>query len=1098
MPILLRHRLKRATIALEDVLSGSRLDEVLLVVPTKRRIRHLSRELLDQAQRGVAPALPIHTLESLAMALFSASPQARRMVSGPVQSLLFDAAVRSVRDRLAYFRPGGRDHHLFRGTFEKIIAVILHLKEWGIDPATLEAEAARAPMDEKQKLLDVSAIYGAYEEQLSRARLIDVEGLFSALLEQGQPDFTEIFRGTYPGVRTLSLAGFDEFTQPQIAFLEALTRIEDLAIGMAFDFQHGNPALFGHLEDNYRRFNELGFREDHTPDSLLSATAPPRTEATRSIVDGLSRHLFASSANGRKVDTQGRVTVIAARDRIQEVERICALIRTLADEQPDLDLSTVCVAMVHPEPYTGLFREHTARYRIPVNITDRFHLDRSPVVVALLGMLRVASGGFRRDDLLRIAASPYLGLSDGDAPVGPANLEFVSRALRVTGGYGSWLSRIDERLDALRSGPQSDATRRGDQRQPGIEQLERARKDLAHVHSLLAPLSEESTPEEFRRRLSALFGELRVPARIVTRAAVERQDDVERDMRAYQKFLEVVEDTMTVLSFRDGPAARHPLRRFLDQLTVAVSRERYNVHERFRNGVLITSIDETRGLSVGIMIVAGLIDGEFPSVYQPEVFLSEERQQLRRRRHEWQQRYLFYQAVTNFSDRLYLTYPEHDGEVELVRSSFLDALCGAADPVVVRSDERPVPESILAEDEALAWWIRHGANIPEDVLPGPWQASLGEARRAAAIEHSRIEDHSLPEFEGLPGPTLNERARAALEKFSSDVYSATQLETYAACPFKFLAERVLRLRTVDDYRDDLSPLEHGTILHEALFEFFVERRRSGAPQLKGCTDEEAEEALAQLAEIVRRKIDRLHVPDAFWEVDRAVLFGGGRGRRGLLAGIIDVERTREVETTPQHFEVAFGGGPGAEDAPFTRDPELGRDEPVTIGGVAIRGKVDRVDVGPDSFTVIDYKTARKLPRLADMEEGTSLQLPLYLHVIREMLRESGRDLAAAAGIYYQLRPPVRLVMGAGNSEFKERAFAPGEGGRRLLPNGEALDQLVRQTIGFVTGYVRSIAEGKFPLTTPDRIEEVCTYCSYRALCRIQVIRRVASSPQEGS
>jgi hypothetical protein len=67
-----------------------------------------------------------------------------------------------------------------------------------------------------------------------------------------------------------------------------------------------------------------------------------------------------------------------------------------------------------------------------------------------------------------------------------------------------------------------------------------------------------------------------------------------------------------------------------------------------------------------------------------------------------------------------------------------------------------------------------------------------------------------------------------------------------------------------------------------------------------------------------------------------------------------------------------------------------------------------------------------------------------------------------------------------------------------LPDGEALDLLIRQTIGFVTGYVRSIAEGKFPLTTPDRIEEVCTYCSYRALCRIQVIRRVASSPQEGS
>ena len=69
--------------------------------------------------------------------------------------------------------------------------------------------------------------------------------------------------------------------------------------------------------------------------------------------------------------------------------------------------------MVRPEPYTELFREHTARYRIPVNITDRYHLDRSPVVIALLGMMRVAAGGFRRDDLLRVASSPYLGLPPG-------------------------------------------------------------------------------------------------------------------------------------------------------------------------------------------------------------------------------------------------------------------------------------------------------------------------------------------------------------------------------------------------------------------------------------------------------------------------------------------------------------------------------------------------------------------------------------------------------------------------------------------------------------------------------------------------------------
>ena len=59
--------------------------------------------------------------------------------------------------------------------------------------------------------------------------------------------------------------------------------------------QHGNPALFGHLEENYKKFNELGFREDSVLDSLLSATAPPLAEAARAHADLAARKTVGSS-----------------------------------------------------------------------------------------------------------------------------------------------------------------------------------------------------------------------------------------------------------------------------------------------------------------------------------------------------------------------------------------------------------------------------------------------------------------------------------------------------------------------------------------------------------------------------------------------------------------------------------------------------------------------------------------------------------------------------------------------------------------------------------------------------------------------------------
>ena len=200
MPVLLRHRLTRSPIALEDVLSGSRLDEVLLVVPTKRRIRHLSRELLDQAQRGVAPALPIHTLESLGMALFGASPRARRLVSGSVQSLLFDAAVRSVPGPAPLLPPGRegpppvsrhvREDH--RG----------HPAPQGVRHRSGDARGRsrrRRRWTRGRSCSMCRQSTGVRGAAAARARLVDVEGLFSALLEEGQPDFPAALPRPLPG-----------------------------------------------------------------------------------------------------------------------------------------------------------------------------------------------------------------------------------------------------------------------------------------------------------------------------------------------------------------------------------------------------------------------------------------------------------------------------------------------------------------------------------------------------------------------------------------------------------------------------------------------------------------------------------------------------------------------------------------------------------------------------------------------------------------------------------------------------------------------------------------------------------------------------------
>jgi len=173
-----------------------------------------------------------------------------------------------------------------------------------------------------------------------------------------------------------------------------------------------------------------------------------------------------------------------------------------------------------------------------------------------------------------------------------------------------------------------------------------------------------------------------------------------------------------------------------------------------------------------------------------------------------------------------------------------------------------------------------------------------------------------------------------------------------------------------------------------------------------------------------------------------------------------------------------------------RDPLLSATEPVRFGSMQFRGKIDRVDVGPGFFSIIDYKTGRSMPTLDDIRQGYSLQLPVYLHAVRELFRQRGSDLAAASALYYRVRDPVSIKVVIGNAEFKGPAFEPGPGTRYLVANAGELQDLIDGARAAAERYRAGIDAGRFPLTPPERIPDVCTYCPFKSMCRIQTVRRV--------
>jgi ATP-dependent helicase/nuclease subunit B len=1086
MPVILRKNYHEVIADIEkevhERLRRGDTNSFIYIAPTKRKIRDLKREFLKMAPNGVSPAPYLFTLETLTAQLYSLICPPRRYISGTVQAVLMSEAVHSIASSLRYFHFQGSAKKLPKGTLQKIIDVINTFKAKGIYRSTLMNELESAEKFEKPKLQDILSIYDSYETLLGD-RFVDAAGIFKLVNEQWDevraPAETKLF---FNNIDIIFVSGFDEFSDPELTILNNLSNIEGIGMLVLFDYHLENDEVFGHLKENYRKFIENGFQKITTP-----------SNRNKIFAQHIIEHLFKYEDNAQKYPCSKKVTLLASDDRKAEVELIAKLIKRLLIEEPDRDLSRICVAMYRPQLYTNLFREVFGQFGIPVNITDRYYLDQSPLVVSIVSLLAVQQNNFRLNDIMRALSSPYLRLTEDGERVDADNLYEVASLLKITVGWNSWCKRIEDRLKKISSGYlEVDDERDSIQFQHEAHMLQKAHTDLKRIRTLLQPFEDRMMPQEFKERLLSLLDKVQIVEGILSgRSSLLDDEKLEKDTRAYQKFLLFLDEFFEILAFERKDQINENLSFYVNRLREAISQVRYNIRLKYGYGVSVTSFNETRGLNFDVMIVAGLIDGEFPPIYQPEIFFSSNRRAQKESYHLHENRYLFYQAITNFSDHLYITYPRTDSEIDLVPSSFIKALTKIID-LEDCSNKTPVELSapIYSRHELLRYLGQvenYNINHPDvkdhvkvDNLDEELTGILNQMRHAVRIEGNRMLNEPISEYNGDIGKGVNDNAKIVLQRFRERVYSVTQLESYGRCPFQFFSNKVLRLNVVKEVEEGISPPEKGGIIHDILFEFYIERRKKHNAPLSQIDDQQFKEALNDLLEIAQRKLHELNIVDIFWDVDKESIIGS-KNRKGALREFLELERKNTYTVQPKYFEAAFGPNVGMQDK---TDPNFTFDKPVLAGNVRLRGKVDRIDLGENIFRVVDYKTGTKLAAKEDIDIGMSLQLPIYLYAIEHILttRFEG-SYRGAAGVYYILNSPVTEKLGIGSDEHRGKAFEARKS-NQLVETDEDLRRVIDQAIKFVDEYVDNIAHGYFPVA-PKKPEKVCVYCEFRTICRIQ-------------
>ena len=267
---------------------------------------------------------------------------------------------------------------------------------------------------------------------------------------------------------------------------------------------------------------------------------------------------------------------------------------------------------------------------------------------------------------------------------------------------------------------------------------------------------------------------------------------------------------------------------------------------------------------------------------------------------------------------------------------------------------------------------------------------------------------------------------------------ASLFKDMAACPFRSFAKHRLGARPLEETDLGLSYRDRGTTVHKAL-EFIWRELGSqarlmelGATELEALIDRGADAAVAKLGPGIGRDLEKQRL-------------------QKLLFEWLDIEKSRSG------FSIA-----GIEAASM-----------VSVGGLQVQVRADRVDVLPDGREIIlDYKTGQLKPRGWEGERPDEPQLPLYC---------ATSDHPVAGAAFAMIR----------TGELRFRGLTAGD---------VSLPALSKMPIDPALPFERQVLEWRLVLehlaedfragkAGVDPKPGACDNCGLRALCRIRELEK---------
>lgn len=997
--------------------------------------------------------------------------------------LLVRRAVDSLMDRVVYYNRQRRS----AAFCERAAQTIEELKSAGVTPGDL-AGYALAPGADRDKLQELSLIYGAYEALLGQTAMDpgDRQQLAARYLDAA------FFAG-----RAVYIDEFDTFNAPKRALLAAMLPVTDVTVCLCCDGMQdrdGGMGLFSGAKAVAASLRRMAAQAG-VPVQIETLTDDPRHAGTPVLAE--LNLLLADPTYTPQVTVDPDHPAIVchgAASRQAEAKAVAAQIAARARAgTPYGRMAVVCRNMAE---YLGPLRYEFRLQGIPLFCDEATTPENTAPARAVHAALDLARTGVSSRTVLRLLKTGLVDLPERQQaalenyaytwPLKAA--DWREPFTRSAAGYADREQEEDGRTLQYAEAARAFVM---EQVQQFLAQTKNAGAEVLtrQIYRFLQALGAEKT-------LDALAGDLRARGRL---------PEADEALREWNVVMGLLNQLAQLLGDEPLPPAE-----YAELFTLLLRTTDMGHIPQSLDSVILTTAGRMRLPETDAVFVVGLVEGEFPQPPGDQGLLTHaDRDAMMAQGAElpdcFENKVLregvcFYKALTAARSFLWLSWPGAAHTQDDARAS------AALNPV------RSLLRVPFAEPSAamLAATPEAALDILGVVSQQPGREGEGAALRAV-LDRLEGTSQAAPGYEAVRRVWQTEppgvEDTAELEKLlgCSLRVSPTRFEKYQTCPFGYFMQFILR--AAPRQKAELAPNISGTLTHWVL-ENALKRQGAAFRDLTG-------EQLQALVDGLVEEYAAANLPGITARMQYLI----ERIRRNLVGLLGFIQRDlRQSGFQPVAFELRIDDRPGG-------DPGAPRVDPVELDDgcghtIRIVGTVDRVDAMPlgerTYLRVVDYKTGGKDFQLKEVYCGLDCQMLLYLFT----LERNGRGLfpgAAAAGVEYLLADPApesvpraqagqgeenryplngllldeesvyRAMDTKGTGEFVPLNFNAKTGkvtnGKSRLADGKKLARIRDHLDGLLVQMSRDVYGGRFdakPLCSGGR--SPCAYCDFRIAC----------------